>query len=337
MAEITIKYLAQKLNLAPSTVSRALNDSHEISDATKMKVLALAEELNFQPNPYARSLREQKSKTIGVIIPERINNFFSQVIDGMESVTRAYGYHLLVYNSNEDTEQEKNILSLLIGGRVDAIVMSISRFDQKSDHIDKLKKRNTPVVFFDRISTNFPTTKFITNDYEVGYQGTVHLIEKGCKKILFLMLSNENSNGIERLRGFKDALKKKNITFEANWVIECSHSDEKNIALLESIFYKLDRPDGVLASVEKLALATYRALSRTHIKIPEQVRVVSFSNMKIADLLHPPLTTISQPAYEIGEECAKLLIKKLTKKNQPDLEDKIVTIPSVFTERESSK
>lgn len=337
MAEITIKYLAQKLNLAPSTVSRALNDSHEISNATKVKVLELAKELNFQPNPYARSLREQKSKTIGVIIPERINNFFSQVIDGMESVTRIHGYHLLVYNSNEDVEQEKNILSLLIGGRVDAIVMSVAGLHQKSEHLSKLKNRFMPVVFFDRISANFPTTKFTTNDYEVGYNGTVHLIEKGCKKIIFLTLSSEYSNGIQRLRGFKDALKAKNVTFEENSVVECSHCDEKNIALLESIFYKLDRPDGVLASVEKLALATYRALSRIQIKIPEQVRIVSFSNMNIADLLHPPLTTISQPAYEIGVECAKLLMNKLTKKNQPDLEDKIVTISSVFTERESSK
>ncbi|MCH7413843.1 LacI family transcriptional regulator [Belliella sp. R4-6] len=337
MAEITIKYLAEKLNLAPSTVSRALNDSHEISSGTKEKVMALAKELNFQPNPYARSLREQKSKTIGVIIPERINNFFSQVIDGMEAVTKAHGYHLLVYNSNEDIEQEKTILSLLVGGRVDAIVMSISGQNQKGEHLKVLKNRAIPIVFFDRIPYDFPTTKLITNDYQAGYEGTVHLINKGCKKIIFLVLSKEVSIGKERMRGYLDALKSHNLPFNESWIVACGHSEIENIAHLEKVFYKIDRPDGVLASVEKLALATYRALAKTNIKMPEQVKMVSFSNMKIADLLCPPLSTISQPAIEIGVECANLLMKKLTKKDQPDLEDKIVTIPSVFTERESSK
>ncbi|MFD2036092.1 LacI family DNA-binding transcriptional regulator [Belliella marina] len=336
MAEITIKYLAEKLKLAPSTVSRALNDSHEISANTKKKVLDLAKELNFQPNPYARSLREQKSKTIGVIIPERINNFFSQVIDGMETVTKVHGYHLLVYNSNEDIEQEKNILTLLLGGRVDALVMSISGQNEKSKHLDILKNRTTPVVFFDRIPHDFPTTKLITNGYEAGYNGATHLIKKGCRKIIFLVLSKEISIGKERMRGYLDALKAHNIPFENSWIVVCGHSEAKNIDLLENLFYKLDRPDGVLASVEKLALATYRALAKTNIKMPDQVKMISFSNMKIADLLNPPLSTISQPAFEIGKECANLLMKKLTRKNQPDLEDKTIVLPSQISLREST-
>jgi LacI family transcriptional regulator len=296
----------------------------------------LADSLDYHPNPYARSLREQKSKTIAVIIPERINNFFSQVIDGIEDVTQQHGYHLLVYNTHEDVETERRIVSYLLNGRVDAIVMSVSGQASDIDHLKSIHQKGRPLIFFDRICPEIPTTKYITNDYESGYNATNHLIEKGCRKIFFLLLSQELSIGKERLRGYQDALKAHGIPLDNDWVVQCSHSDEENIQLLSDIFYKLDRPDGILASVEKLAIATYHSVRKTGLKIPNDVKLVSFSNMKIAELLNPPLTTISQPAYEIGSECAKQLMMKLTKKQQPALEDKVITLPSQLTIRESS-
>jgi LacI family transcriptional regulator len=207
MAEVNIKYLAAKLKLSPSTVSRALNDSYEISQPTKERVVAMAKELNYQPNPFARSLREQKSKTIAVIIPERINNFFSHVIDGIEEITQEYGYHLLVYSTHENVETERKIVSYLLNGRVDAIVMSVSSQTKKIDHLETVYSKGVPLIFFDRICQEIPTTKFISNDYENGFKATIHLIERGCKRIFFLMLSKEISIGRERLRGYQDALK----------------------------------------------------------------------------------------------------------------------------------
>ncbi|MFC3414824.1 LacI family DNA-binding transcriptional regulator [Algoriphagus hitonicola] len=152
---ISLKELASKLNLAPSTVSRALNDSYEISEATKKKVISMAEHLNYQPNPFARSLRENKSKTIAVIIPERINNFFAQVIDGIESITSEHGYHLLVYSTHEDVEKEKKIVSLLQNGRADAIVMSVSSQTSDISHLKNLYDRGLPILFFDRVCGKF--------------------------------------------------------------------------------------------------------------------------------------------------------------------------------------
>lgn len=336
MSEVNIKYLAEKLGLSPSTVSRALNDSYEISQPTKDRVNQLAKALNYQPNPFARSLREQKSKTIAVIIPERINNFFSQVIDGIEEITQQYGYHLLVYSTHENVETEKRIISYLLNGRVDAIVMSVSSQTKNIDHLQTVFNKGVPIIFFDRICQEIPTTKFITNDYENGYKATFHLIEKGCKKIYFLLLSKEISIGRERLRGYLDAMKASSLSFDESWVIQCAQKEEENIRLISGFLYGMDRPDGIVASVEKLAIATYYAARETKLQMPKDFRMISFSNMRIAGLLQPSLTTISQPALKIGMECAELLMKKLTKPNQPALEDRIIVLPSQIILREST-
>ncbi|MGM0946078.1 MAG: LacI family DNA-binding transcriptional regulator [Bacteroidota bacterium] len=333
---ISLKELAARLKLAPSTVSRALNDSYEISEATKKKVISMAEKLNYQPNPFARSLRENKSKSIAVIIPERINNFFAQVIDGIESITSEHGYHLLVYSTHEDVEKEKKIVSLLQNGRADAIVMSVSSQTNDISHLKNLFERGLPILFFDRVCAEIPTTKFITNDYESAFEGTKHLLQQGCKRIAFLMLSMELSITRERHRGYLDALKNAGIEPESRLSICCSHQDAENIQLITELLNSKSRPDGILASVEKLALSTYYAVKKTDLSIPDDLKVISFSNMSIPNLLNPSLTTITQPAEAIGQECAKILIKKLTKPRQPDLPNEVISLPSKLTIREST-
>lgn len=333
---VNLKELAAELKLSPSTVSRALNDSYEISEETKKKVISMAEKMNYQPNPFARSLRENKSKTIAVVIPERINNFFTQVIDGIEQIMQQHGYHLLVYNTHEDVDREKKIISLLLNGRADAIVMSVSSQTSDVSHLERLHERGVPLIFFDRICSGIPTTKFITNDYESAYEATKHLLQQGCKKISFLMLSKELSITKERLRGYKDAIKAAGMDPDAAISLTCEQDEESNIELIREMLQAPDRPDGILASVEKLALATYHAVKRTDLKIPKDLKIISFSNMKIASLLNPSLTTITQPAFTIGEECAKLLIKKLTRPKQPDLLNQVITIPSKITIRAST-
>jgi LacI family transcriptional regulator len=337
MTKINIKYLAEKLNMAPSTVSRALNDSYEISQATKEKVLALAKQLNYQPNPYARSLRAHKSKTIGVIIPERINNFFAQVIDGIEAITQQHGYHLLVYNSHEDVEQEKKIISYLLGGRVDAIVMSVSSQTSSSEHLAQVQRQGIPIIFFDRIASDISTTKFITNDYQSGYDATQHLIAMGCQKVNFLLLSKEITIGKERLRGYLDAMKASDLPFSEDWIIQCFQNEKDNMELFKSFLYPIDRPDGLISSVEKLALTAYHAIHQSKLRIPQDIKLITFSNMKIADLLNPPLSTISQPAHEIGRECANLLMSNLKNPNQIPIDNEVITIPSKMHIRQSSQ
>lgn len=333
---ISLKELAAELKLAPSTVSRALNDSYEISEATKKKVISMAEKLNYQPNPFARSLRENKSKTIAVIIPERINNFFAQVMDGIEEIAHEHGYHLLVYSTHEDVEKEKKIVSLLQNKRADAIVMSVSSQTSDVSHLEKLYQRDLPIIFFDRVCSDIPTTKFITNDYESAYEGTKHLIQQGCQKIAFLMLAKELSITKERYRGYLDALKEAGMQPEPTFSLHCCRSDEENIQLITELLKSENRPDGILSSVEKLALATYHAVKKTKLSIPDDLKIITFSNMSSAGLLSPSLSTITQPAFTIGQECAKLLIKKLTKPRHNELKDQVIVIPSKLTIREST-
>lgn len=323
--------------MAPSTVSRALNDSYEISQATKDRVISLAKELNYQPNPYARSLRAHKSKTIGVIIPERINNFFSQVIDGIEEITQEHGYHLLVYNSHEDVEQEKKILSYLMSGRVDAIVMSVSSQTNSSEHLSLVQKQDIPLLFFDRIALDIPTTKFITNDYKSGFDATQHLIDNGCQKICFLLLSREITIGRERLRGYLDAIKASKLNFEDSWIIQCSQCEQSNFEVLKNLLYPLNRPDGLVSSVEKLAVTTYHVVREIKLRIPEDIKIISFSNMRIANLLDPPLSTISQPANEIGHQSAQLLMKKLDNLSKLEIKDETIILDSKIEFRRSSQ
>lgn len=334
---VNLKELAAELKLSPSTVSRALNDSYEISEATKKKVISMAEKLNYQPNPFARSLRENKSKTIAVVIPERMSSFFSKVVDGIEEITQQYGYHLLVYSTHEDVDREKRIVNLLMNGRADAIVMSVSSQTSDISHLTRLHERGFPLVFFDRICADIPTTKFITNDYESAYEGTKHLIQQGCRKIAFLMLSKELSITKDRHRGYLDALSHAGLSPEPGLNLTCCQGEEENIEAIRQMLQSPDRPDGILSSVEKLALATYHAVRRTDLKIPQDIKIVSyFSNLSIAGLLTPSLTTITQPAFSIGEECAKLLMKKLTKPRQPDLPNQLITVPSKITMRAST-
>ena len=333
---ISLKELAAELNLAPSTVSRALNDSYEISDATKKKVISMAEKLNYHANPFARSLRENKSKTIAVIIPERINNFFAQVMDGIEEIAQEHGYHLLIYNTHEDLERERKIVNLLLNGRADAIAMSVTSQTSDISHLKKLHDRGFPVIFFDRIRAEIPTTKFITNDYESAFEGTKHLVKQGCKRIALFTLGKDLSISQERKRGYFDAIKSEGMELDPALTIYFSHDEEANVKLIEGLLLSGDRPDGILATVEKLAFATYHAARKTDLKIPSDLKILSFSNASIAELLNPSLTTITQPALLIGNECAKLLIKKLTKPKHYDLIDQVITIPSKLTIREST-
>jgi LacI family transcriptional regulator len=333
---ISLKELAAELKLAPSTVSRALNDSYEISEATKKRVISMAEKLNYHANPFARSLRENKSKTIAVIIPERINSFFAQVMDGIEEIAQEHGYHLLIYNTHEDIERERKIVNLLLNGRADAIVMSVTSQTSDISHVQKLHDSGLPVIFFDRIRTEIPTTKFITNDYESAYEGTKHLIKQGCKRIAFFTLGRDLSISQARRRGYNDAIKSEGLEEDPAMTLYCSHDEEENVKLIEEMLLSSQCPDGILASVEKLAFATYHAVKRTKLKIPSDLKLISFSNSSISGLLNPSLSSITQPALSIGNECAKLLIKKLTKPKHYELIDQVITIPSKIIIRDST-
>lgn len=335
MSTVNINELAKQLNLSKSTVSKALRDSYEISQETKRKVLELAQQLQYIPNPYASSLRRKKSNTIGVVIPEVADSFFSNAIKGIEAVAREKGYHVLVYLTYESFEREKAILKDFASGRVDGVLISISTETPDKTHLDEMIGRKIPLVFFDRVLEGMNTVKIITNDFESSYNATNHLIEKGCRKIIYLSISKHLNINNKRMEGYRKALQDHNMKLVEQNVIECSNDNDKNYTLLKKILARKNHPDGIIASVEKLTTPVYLACKDLRLSIPKDVKVISFSNLETALILNPALTTVRQPAFEMGKTAAIILFKAIEKKNF-QLKDENIILPSQLVEKEST-
>jgi LacI family transcriptional regulator len=335
MSKINLKILASELQVSISTVSKALRDSYEIGPETKQKVLAKAKELGYKPNPYASYMRHQKSKTIALIIPEMTNSFFLNVIDGAESVATENDYHLLIYITHEDAQKEKRILNHLQNGRVDGIIMSLSSSVEEYDHLHECIENNIPIIFFDRICHEIETIKITTDDFTSGFIATEHLIKNGCKKIAYLSIAENLSIDNKRMQGYSEALSKYDIEFDKSRIVRCSNDDKNNYKKIKQLLNSKTGNDGVFSSIEKFALSTYSACKDLGLSIPDDVKVISFSNIATADFLSPALTTITQPAHEMGVKAASELFKYLDKKRY-NIPNENFIIKSTLTIRESS-
>jgi LacI family transcriptional regulator len=333
---MNLKQLAKELNLSFSTVSKALRNSHEISEATKKIVWAKAKELDYQVNPFASSLRKQKSKTIAVVIPEVVNDFFGPAINGIEAIAQEKGYHVLIYLTHENMQKEVSITSLLQNGRVDGVLVSISAETQDITHLEALKEKEIPLVFFDRVVDTISVPKVITDDYQSGLNATEHLIANGCKRISFLTLPQSLSISSKRMNGYLDALKKNNLPIDNSLIITLDGDISSNKEIIQKLLKRKNRPDGIFASIEQFAINTYEVCEELKLNIPGDVKVICFSNLKTAGLLNPSMTTITQPAFEMGREAASILFKLVEKKGHHFLLERTV-INSVLIERNSTK
>jgi LacI family transcriptional regulator len=335
MEDINIKQFAAKLNVSTSTISRAFRGHSDINQQTKEHILAMAQKLNYQPNHLASNMREKKSKTIAVIVPEIANDFFSQAIHGIEGVARDKGYHLLIYVTDDVYEKEVAYVNHLYGGRADGVIMSVSGEANDHKYLKKIKTKKMPLVFFDRIYEDIETAKITTNDYESSFVATEHLILGGCKKIAYLVINKNISIGNKRMNGYLDALEKYHVPFNEEYILDCSNDYYMNDLILKQAFTSL-KPDGVFASVERLAFASYYVAYELGIKIPEDMKIISFSSLEIAGLLNPSLSTITQPAFEMGVKAANILFKNMESGLNFTEEDNIV-LNSVLVERKSSE
>ncbi|WP_207495838.1 LacI family DNA-binding transcriptional regulator [Aridibaculum aurantiacum] len=335
MAKVSLKDLSDKLGVSMSTVSKALRDSYEISEETKKRVLQVASEMGYSASPYAGHLRHHKSRTIAIIVPELNNNFFIQAISGAEAVARTKDYHVLVYVTHENNELEEGILKHLQNGRVDGVIMSVAATSKNVQHIEALMQCDIPVVFFDRICHEIETAKITTDDFASSLTATEHLIKNGCRDIAFLSLSENLSIDNKRKQGYLEALHKHNLTINEARIIKCNGDDKVNFRKIKQLL-NTNKPDGIFAAVEKLALTTYEVCHELKIDIPAGVKIICFSNLTTAPLLNPSLTTISQPALEMGKQAATILLKHLEKKRATIANENIV-IKSMLVERASTK
>lgn len=334
MSQVTIQTLARELNLSISTVSKALKDSYEISAETKERVLHMAKLLQYKPNPYASSLRRKKSNTVAVVIPEVADSFFSQAIRGIEDIAQDKGYHVLIYLTYENCEKEKKILEDIQSGRVDGVLMSVASETCSTEHIKGLQTAGLPLIFFDRTVAEMETAKVQTDDYESGYKAAAHLVERGCQRIAFLSISSNLDISNNRLNGYKAALADHQLTVFEELIVSCTNDAKTNDGIVQHLLEN-QRPDGLIASVEKLVTSIYLVCRNLRLSIPDDIKVLGFSNLATAEILQPTLTTISQPAFEMGKAAATILFKALEKRNYLWQKENVV-IPSELVIRAST-
>ncbi|MFD0863533.1 LacI family DNA-binding transcriptional regulator [Sungkyunkwania multivorans] len=343
--KITLKQIARELDVSISTVSKALKDSKEISKDTRQKIQAFAKLYNYRPNNIALSLKNRKTKTIGVIIPEIVHHFFAKVISGIEQVANARGYNVIIGLSNESFDKEVINIETLVNGSIDGFIMSVAKEtlqQQDYHHLIETINQGIPIVMFDRVVNDILCDKIIVDDTEGAKAAVNRLIESGCKRILLLTTKDYVNVGKLRTLGYIEALHEHKIEADPQLIIKAkdTHSSDKEIDSLEreieKTFEKNNDIDGVFAVNELYAVTAMKVARKKGIKIPEDLQVVSFSDGVLSKHSFPSLTTVDQHGTEIGETAANLLIDKLDEiEDEESFTTKI--IKTSLIERDSTK
>ncbi|MFC3880341.1 LacI family DNA-binding transcriptional regulator [Algoriphagus namhaensis] len=309
--QVTMKEIAKRLGVSVSTVSRALKDSPELHPETKRKIAEMAKEMNYQPNLLAQSLRISRTKTLGVIVPEITSHFFASCISGIQDFANKRGYNVMICQSNESIELEKANIKTLVATQVDALLISLSRETNHFEHLDELYQREIPFVLFDRVQEDMPVTKITFNDQNGAYQVTKHLIEMGCKRVMYVSGPEDLYISKKRKKGYLQALKEFGIKEDPSLIKVTDLTQEQNIKVAQEIIDMNPRPDGVFCMIDPLAVDVLTHWKSKGIKVPEDMSLAGFTNNPTSAVVEPPLTTVSQPGYEMGKLSVSHLLDQL--------------------------
>jgi LacI family transcriptional regulator len=309
---VTIKDIAKELGLSTSTVSRALRDSYEISQQTKKIVLEYAKKINYHPNPIALGLKERRTRSIGVVVCEIANSFFSQAINGMESVAYSKGYNVMISQSHESVEREMFHLQYLASRSIDGLIISVSTETKDFAFLHDLKRRGMPIVFYDRVVNEIETHKVVIDNVQSAFEATKHLIKKGHRRIAHIAGAENLSISKERIEGYLKALTSFGITPDEKLIKHCPHGgmtqDEVDEAM-NSLYKLKEKPTAIFACADRLTTGVLKYLNAKKKKVPKDMALVGFSNSDLSELLNPPLTVIRQPAFEMGQQAMQLLLE----------------------------
>lgn len=305
---VTIKDIAREVGISVSTVSRALRGSTEINENTRRLVQELARKLNYTPNPIALSLKEKKTKVIGVIVPEIANYFCSAVIAGIEDIAYSKGYHVVIFQSHEKYEREVTNIELMASRRVDGVLISVSNETRDGKHIQKLIDLGIPVVMFDRICDEVNTPRVVTDDAAGVYEATCHLIEQGYTRVAHISMAPWLSVSRNRMKGYMEALKKYKIPVEKKWIVYCDFDFTHVKRALIKLLKERPKPNAIIAASERLALDSFEVLRDLGLRIPDDIALAGFFDNPVSQLIDPSLTSIHQPTFDIGQSSARMLI-----------------------------
>lgn len=332
--------LAHELGVSTATVSRALKDYPDISADTKSRVLALAEAWNYRPNALAAGLRRQESRTLGVLVPQIINHFFSSVIDGIVEEAYDKGYRVILCQSDESAEKEAVNVDALIDSQVDGVLVSVSQDTSDFSHFQMLVDEEVSVVFFDRIPIGFDTCSKVVVDDRIGAKkATSHLIEQGCKRIAHIGGPFQVHTASERFKGFQDAMADAHRDTKEMWVKECTAlTIEEGDRLTKLLLNASELPDAIFCSADAVALGAMRAIKEKGLRIPEDISLVGFSDWEIGALVEPQLSSIAQPGYEMGKIAVSVLLKEIKMlKNKEAIQPQTHVLSTELKVRASSK
>lgn len=332
----TIHDIAKALEIDSSTVSRALNNSKRVSEKTKQKILAKANELGYQRNLLASNLRKNRTNTIGVIVPRISRHFFSSAISGIEETAFKEGYSVIICQSLEELEREQNLIQTLAANRVDGLIMSISMETSDYNHLKGLEKSGSPVLIFDRHCDLPGHNNVLLDDFKGGFEATSHLISQGCSNIVHFSGPSNLKVYQNRLGGYKAALKKYNIPFKEEYVLNSRLMEKDGVALSDRVMALPEKIDGIFSANDVAAISAMQNLKKKGVRIPEDIAIIGFSNEPISAVIEPSLSTMDQSGSAMGKLAAALLIKQI--KNKP-LKAKVETIvmdPTLII-RDSSK
>ena len=309
--KITIKDIANVLNISAAAVSKALHDDSRISAKTKAAVKKVAKELNYQPNHLASALRKGKSNLVGVIVPRTNSHFFSSVIQNIEEVLNKEGYNIIITQSNESFKKECRNIDTLLFTQVDGIIASMANETVDLDYYEKIKSKGIPLILFDRGENDLNVDYIGINDYQSSHMIVEHLIDQGCKRIAHIGGYRHTRIFNNRIRGYVDAIKKHNLPLDESLLIESSLTIEDGRAKMTQLLALKNRPDAVYAAGDYAALGALQILTENKIDIPNEIALIGFGNEPFTAMITPSISSINQHSTDIGKQAALTFLERV--------------------------
>ena len=329
---IALKDLARELNVSISTVSRALKDHPNISPEVRERVKKLAAEWDYRPNPLAMGLLRQNTRTIGVIVPDLVTHFFSSVISGIEAEARRQGYYIIIASSYESIQKEKECIENLLNSRVEGLIISMSYETADTSHFEELSRKGIPMVFFDRVCLSGRVPTVVADNREASRRITLHFGQSGYKRIAFISGPPDLNISREREQGYREGLRELHMPFREEYLVRCEMEPGSAAAATRKLLELPEAPDAIFGINDTVAFAAMKEIRNQGLRIPEDVGIVGFTDDYHATVVHPPLTSVSHPTFEMGETAARLFFENLEGEppRQVKLKTRLVT-------RESSR
>ncbi len=329
----TIHDIARELNISASTVSRALQNNPRISLKTREKIISLANSVGYRPNTLASNLRNKRSNTIGIVVPLINRYFFSAVISGVEEVAFKAGYTVVISQSNDLADKEISIVHSMLANRVDGLIISIAMEPTNYEHLKTFRKKNIPLVLFDRTIAEIDTNKIVVDDFMGGFRVTQHLIDQGYKRIGHMAGPQNLQTYLDRKNGYIEALSRNDLAYDESLVVTNSLRSDDGIDAVRQLMGLPVPPDAIFCGNDTTALSSMIYLRDRGIRIPEDLGIVGFSNEPFSKVVSPSISTIAQPGFLMGQKAAELILHQIEHK---DRSFKTIVLPTELVVRESS-